>query len=325
MSLDSEQCVSQSTSSIIPLLTIQLPPNSLWRSIQATTISALKSGALHSITTTYDRVEDHGISFVVRQFANLERKIVATAASSRANSDVPFNPFLPPEPDLVVAEITDTHICVLNKFNVVDHHSLLITREFESQDAALTLADFTALAICLGEFASLAFYNGGKVAGASQRHKHLQMVPLPLTPTGEAIPLEESFSRAIVHETEIATLPTLPFQHGLIRWRALSEDATTAGQQLYAAYVKLLQALGLADLQTDAKGNPAPYNLLATRNWMFVVPRSQESFQGVAINALGFAGTLLVRNLEQLNWVKQVGPLNILTQVSKPLVDPHQP
>ncbi len=29
---------------------------------------------------------------------------------------------------------------------------------------------------CLGEFEVLVFYNGGKLAGASQRQKHLQIV-----------------------------------------------------------------------------------------------------------------------------------------------------
>lgn len=321
MSLDSERCESQTGSTALPPQNTQLPLNSLWPSIQATTVSALKSGALHSISTTFERVDDHGIPFLVRQLANLERKVLATAPTTHLNPGVAINPFLPPEPDLVVAEITDTHICVLNKFNVVEHHSLLITREFESQDAALTLADFTALAICWREFSSLAFYNSGKVAGASQRHKHLQLVPLPLSPLGERIPLEESFSTAfvdeVVHETAIATIPTLPFQHGLIRLESLSPDPFTAGQQLYDSYGKLLRVLGLAALPEYPDDHPAPYNLLATREWMFVVPRSQESFQGVAINALGFAGTLLVRNLEQLDFVKQVGPLNILAQVAK--------
>ena len=32
----------------------------------------------------------------------------------------------------------------------------------------------------LAEFDGLGFYNGGETAGASQPHKHLQIVPLPL-------------------------------------------------------------------------------------------------------------------------------------------------
>ena len=41
-------------------------------------------------------------------------------------------------------------------------------------------ADFDALARGLAAIDGLAFYNGGTVAGASQPHKHLQLVPVPL-------------------------------------------------------------------------------------------------------------------------------------------------
>jgi len=38
----------------------------------------------------------------------------------------------------------------------------------------------------------------------------------------------------------------------------------------------------------------APYNLLATRRWMLVVPRRQERYEKISVNALGFAGSLFV-------------------------------
>ena len=69
---------------------------------------------------------------------------------------------------------------LLNKYNVVPHHLLIITRHFESQESALTQADFQALWTCLAEYDSLGFYNSGESAGASQPHKHLQTVPLPM-------------------------------------------------------------------------------------------------------------------------------------------------
>lgn len=57
------------------------------------------------------------------------------------------------------------------------------------------------------------------------------------------------------------------------------------------------------------------YNLLATRNWMMIVPRSQEKFEGISINSLGFAGGLLVKNSEQLHALKSYNPLTVLKQV----------
>ena len=83
---------------------------------------------------------------------------------------------------MFVADISPTHVCLLNKFNVIDHHLLVVTRAFEEQDAAINAADFAALWVCMAEVDGLAFYNGGKLAGASQRHKHLQIAPLPWGP-----------------------------------------------------------------------------------------------------------------------------------------------
>jgi sulfate adenylyltransferase (ADP) / ATP adenylyltransferase len=302
---------------------LQFQPGHLWPQIVAISASALASGALHSIPTTYEPVEDQGIPFLVRVLTNLARKDAATpkaplvsSAPQTANpSSKPFNPFLPPESDLLVAEISTTHRCVLNKFNVVDYHFLLVTREFESQDDALTLADFMALAACLYEFEGLAFYNGGRLAGASQPHKHLQMVPVPFTPYG--VPLESVFADAYPQEDGLETISVLPFQHALVRWRSLESSPARAAIQMLDIYQRLLKRLQLLPSPSE-NAQPDPYNLLVTRNWMFMVPRSQEAFQAIAVNALGFAGALLVRSPDQMDFVKQAGPLKILAGVAKP-------
>ncbi|MCG8361947.1 MAG: phosphorylase, partial [Pseudanabaenales cyanobacterium] len=61
------------------------------------------------------------------------------------------------------------------------------------------------------------------------------------------------------------------------------------------------------------------YNLIATRQWMLVVPRSQESYQEISVNSLGFAGSLLVRNIEQMQLLKDIGPMNLLKSVALPI------
>lgn len=54
------------------------------------------------------------------------------------------NPFLPYEEDLWVSHLSDTHTLLLNKFNVVPHHLLVVTRQFESQQDPLNAADLDA-------------------------------------------------------------------------------------------------------------------------------------------------------------------------------------
>jgi ATP adenylyltransferase len=66
-----------------------------------------------------------------------------------------------------------------------------------------------------------------------------------------------------------------------------------------------------------AAGRPTdPYNLLVTRRWMLMVPRRRESFDGVSINALGFAGSILIRNKGQWEAVQRAGPIGVLRGVA---------
>jgi ATP adenylyltransferase len=134
--------------------------------------TAHRTGALVSIPTDIRPMTDHGTEFSVRVVGQLTRKAAAgDGAAAR-------NPFLPYESALYVADLPPRHVCLLNKFNVVERHLLVITRDFASQLETLDAGDFAALAVCLAAGDGLGFYNGGPAAGASQRHKHLQWIPV---------------------------------------------------------------------------------------------------------------------------------------------------
>ncbi|MFN8467372.1 MAG: hypothetical protein U0X20_17575 [Caldilineaceae bacterium] len=306
----------------------RLVPGTLWPQAVAAAARARASGALQPILTTQAVVEEQGIPFLVRVLAGRagraasEQKQVnanidtaptaVTPAGAAATSTVPaFDPFLPYEPDMFVADISPTHVCLLNKFNVIDHHLLVVTRAFEEQDAAINAADFGALWACMAEVDGLAFYNAGKLAGASQRHKHLQIAPLPWRPDSRGLPIEEALA---VHELGAEPeLRTWPYVHAAVRldlaWLA---DGEAAGDRLLARYTALLQVFGI---EADSAGLLPPYNLLATREWMVLVPRRHEVFEGIAVNALGFAGSLLVRSDAQLAYLWEIGPLAVLRGV----------
>ena len=245
--------------------------------------AARTSGALAPIRTQETLVEDAGVRFSVRQVTRLRAKPRADRRATRVT-----NPFLPPDPRLLVAELGPHYRCVLNKYPVLADHLLLVTRRFAPQDAILGPTDFEALFQCLHSVDGLGFYNGGTVAGASQPHRHLQLVPLPL-----GFP-----------PVPIRAAPRLPFQH------AAGAPGETASQA-HATYLDLLAACALHPAQ------PAPYNLLVTRDWMMVVPRSRECFQGISINALGFAGLLLARDAAEAA-VLAAGPMRALQAVAPP-------
>lgn len=297
---------------------LTLEPGTLWLKIKQCSERALACGALHPIPTESEFVEEAGIRFLVRLLSNLARKEEAKKKQEekRATSGKDFNPFLPYDKDLFVADISETHVCLLNKFNVVDYHLLLVTREFEEQEMLLNLQDFAAMWAVLKEFDGLAFYNGGKLAGASQRHKHLQLVPLPLVANGLRFPVEEALSKAVFLGA-IANVPIFPFQHALSRLELQEKSIMEAAKITLECYYNLLRAVGLltGNVESNSKQSGA-YNLLATREWMLIIPRAQESFESIPINSLGFAGTLFIRNEQQLQILKKYGPLTVLTNVA---------
>jgi len=291
-----------------------LEAGTLWDKVKERTQHALQCGALLPILTHYELLPEAGVSFLVRIVANIARKEADHhRQEQRSATGKPVNPFLPYEPDLFVTDLSDTHLVLLNKFNVMDYHLLIITRAFEEQESLLTLADLEALWQCLAEFDGLAFYNSGKLAGASQRHKHLQLVPLPMEPGLPRFPMEPLLSTATFQDG-IGTVPALPFVHGLVQFdSAALRSPAMAAQTSREAYLRLLHHVGLKS-QPDGCLSGA-YNLLVSREWMMLVPRSQESIATISINSLGFAGAILVRSREQLIALQELGPMTALSQV----------
>jgi ATP adenylyltransferase len=277
---------------------------------------------LEPIQTREEAIDDGVSRWAVRVVDSLARKDYLRRALSgegreAAAQERPSNPFLPYEEELYVSDINDSHVALLNKFKVIDNHLLIVTRRFADQQELLDVDDFRALQRCMREFKSLAFYNGGEEAGASQRHKHLQLVPLPLSSHFEGVPWSPAIPQG--HDTgRIAEDSALPWVQGALSLAGWLEDPAgrDGAQQAYLFYRDLMDHIGVAPRDQSA-GGPAgrPYNLLVTAERMWAVARSQEFHQGISINALGFAGALLARNDGQFNQLKNQGLMDILRAV----------
>jgi ATP adenylyltransferase len=288
--------------------------------------SAIQSGALHSIPTSVRRVSDREWEFDIRIVEQLARKMSATANS--ANHGPPRNPFLPYDEQLFVADIPPRHVCLLNKFNVVQRHLLLITREFRPQTSLLDWEDFTALANLMAEGEGVAFYNGGPAAGASQPHKHLQWAPV--------LPSELPFAPFFNRRLADSTYELFPFRHYFTalpkrEFRAFE----TLGRQWWEAYRRGLEACGLVPTGSGEERLPGappaigellrelprelpPYNLVMTREWLLCVPRSRETVAGISLNSLAFVGALMARDVEQYECLREFGPWRALLAVTCP-------
>ena len=289
-----------------------LRPGTLWKKIVDRSHQAIDCGAIQAIDTEQRCLEDHGVVFMLRVVSALTRK----ERERRTHQSKPVterpNPFLPPEPALLVAAVSDTHLAVLNKFNVIDHHLLIVTHRFEHQETLLDEHDFDAWWRCLGEYPSLGFYNGGTVAGASQLHKHLQLVPLPLLNRGPRIPVEPLLPPTSP-VGQIMVCDRLPFRHAFVRLDPQSMEPI----ELVSLYRELLAKSGIH--ATQRRGGiyqSGPYNLLIIREWMLLVPRRKECFDAVSINGLGFAGSLFVKNRQQARNIVLHGPMAVLRRVA---------
>ena len=291
-------------------------PRILCPALEHATQHALACGALRPIDTVQQTIEDGGIEFVVRSVSSLARR-AREQPGDTTGAAAGVDPFLPFDPNLFVADISPTHVALLNKFNVVANHLIIATRRFVPQDVMLDGEDFAALCACLAQLDGLGFYNAGAAAGASQAHKHLQMIPLPLGTAGAPTPIDEALM-AVRDRRGILATPRLPFRHAFVWFdEAVLRDPIMAAARMAAMYADLLTHVGVSHVVREGLHyTSAPWNLLVTRRWMLVVPRLRERFEGISINALGFAGSLFVRDGVQLETIKRAGPLTALRAVS---------
>ncbi|KXZ56040.1 hypothetical protein GPECTOR_2g1592 [Gonium pectorale] len=341
----------------------------LWDDIVRVYERAESSGACSKTETQVDVWWDAamGVEFVLRVATALKAKpqgpqaaerrastpaeVTAGAAGASAPPPPPpppptwRNPFLPPEPDLFVRHLGPAHSLVLNKFNVVRHHTIVITREFRSQAEPLYGGDLAATLEVVEAMpgGGLAFYNCGPNSGRSQPHKHLQVVPLPFKEGAAPLAPVHGLVEAVAAATaaagaasggRAAPLQALELRQLPYRCYAALLPESPSPEQLESAFNSLLQLahpgytyvppVQLDGPPTDAASAAAAaagsvsYNVLLTRQWLMLVPRRAERFGPLAPNSLAFAGTMLVRSEEELEFVRQAGPSGILAQVGEP-------
>jgi ATP adenylyltransferase len=216
-----------------------------------------------------------------------------------------------------VADASATHACVLNKYPVVDDHLLLVTRRFEHQESPLTVQDFEALWRCLLEYPSLGFYNSGTNAGASQPHKHLQLVPLPMSSGGELFPMQRLLEAGQPKGEQVQRLDLLPFAHAVVFWNDRGPDSVAGrAAESLRFYHQMLLVLSIPLPPRQELRVPRAYNLLVTRRAMLLVPRRREHFRAISLNALAFAGAFLVPDEAAFVRLKRAGPMAALRWVA---------
>lgn len=222
--------------------------------IRSVSAAALEQGSLNPIETEHTLLPETSRSppFLVRLLRNFTKPRPPPQSDKPSAPKSKSNPFLPYDPTLHVQHLPPSHVLLLNKFPVVPNHALIVTAAFEPQSSLLTLADHAAVWHCLSQFDSLVFYNAGPIAGASQPHKHLQLLPTPLQIHGDDTPFASTIDAAL-RDTEGApgvprTIPQFGFLHALISMYdvaggAMHSDMNSIAQMSMHRYTTLMSFL----------------------------------------------------------------------------------
>ena len=270
---------------------------SLWRGALALSESARASGDLVPLRT--ELVEDPGLHpFVLRRLLSRTPKHL-TGGGPRPN------PFLPWEPALELQRLGAGHVVLLNKYPVQPAHLLLITQDWQPQAGWLAAEDWRAVVAVSQDTGGFWFFNSCAAAGASQPHRHLQL--LPRRADEPSCPLADCFRQQLAGEP-----PAWPWRYAIAARRRADDPA-----ELEQLYRRQARELDLGEPGRDAQPRH-PYNLLFDDDWFVTVRREQEHCAGYSVNALGFGGYLLATSRSDSGWLERHGPWELLRRVATP-------
>lgn len=276
--------------------------------IERVAVRATARGAMVPLVSETRAVQQDGFEFLVSHLSSLSLKELAKILQQSTGA----NPFLPYEAAMFVAELSDTHVLLLNKFPVFPGHAMAVTRRFMPQTGVLDETDYLALArLMAGTPQAVFMFNAGKAAGASQPHRHLHLLPAHQLPLLARFPAGAAPGR-------LQQIPFFDFVHAYVSLADGGSEQDWA-RQMTEALTQACTHCGLSPRQ----GEMPPYNLLGTRRGVLVVPRRQEHWSdgthSISVNALNFGGWVGVRGPEQIEPVCQAGLPATWRAVTQPL------
>jgi sulfate adenylyltransferase (ADP) / ATP adenylyltransferase len=181
--------------------------------------------------------------------------------------------------------IGEDHFLVLNKYPISPRHFILATKKFIPQTNLLEAEDLWAAYNCILDFDKFkedlfVFYNSGRAAGASQPHRHMQLIPVESMRRGlETAPNGTKW--------EVHSGKDRPFPHFKCNWNP--EDLTAAG--LHSVYLRLYsrarqclmrsetleRSIRAREKEAGIQGAMIDYNLTLSKHYMEICPRVRES------------------------------------------------
>ena len=212
-----------------------------------------------------------------------------------------INPFKPWDKILEIDSIGNGHQLILNKYPVQLGHVLLITNEWKEQNGWLDIKDWEAIKEVNKDTSGLWFFNSGPLAGASQPHRHIQLL--------RRDPSELSCPR----EKWILALNNLNYKNEKFSKNIILKKFSKSlnEENIHEIYKDLAYKLGLGEPRKDKKPR-YPYNLIFTNRWIILIKRKTDNLFGISINALGYAGYILVTEKSDIDYLRKFGPEKLL-------------
>ena len=237
---------------------------------------------------------------ITNKFYDKKDFIIRKLDTSKFKKDLKIgpkvNPFNPWDKPLEIEKIGKTHQLILNKYPVQIGHILLITNKWMPQNGWLDINDWYAIKTVNNDTSGLWFFNSGPLAGASQPHRHIQLLRRDIREN--VCPRDKwflNFNKYKVNNKLFKNIIVRPFN--------FSDNIN----DIYRIYVELSMDIGLGNPLKD-KIPKKPYNLLITNRWIALIKRANDKILGFSVNALGFAGYLLVTEKSDTRYLKSNGP-----------------
>ncbi|RDA83616.1 hypothetical protein CP532_6917 [Ophiocordyceps camponoti-leonardi (nom. inval.)] len=276
-------------------------PKNLAETARTIFARAKSEGALTFYPTKAAVVSVGAVPFQLRfSHALVKKPKPKTSPAPSPSPAAAVDPFANPPRSLYVTAVGEAHYLVLNKFAIVAEHLILATNDFEPQTGLLGVRDVEATLACLrcyGEGGLFAFFNCGIHSGASQPHRHVQLLPIEGMREGLVASAGEARWEPLIERQSL--LDAAPFV-------SFGEDigADSSPADVHAAYLRLyrkacraLLGVGDADEQVDGEARVS-YNMAMTAGRIVVCPRRAEGEGDVAVNGALLAGTALVKSEE---------------------------
>jgi ATP adenylyltransferase/5',5'''-P-1,P-4-tetraphosphate phosphorylase II len=211
-----------------------------------------------------------------------------------------------------ITRINDSHILLYNKFCISRSQLMIVTADsYRRQHDALDEDDLEVARIVLLSMKSphYVFFNGGVVAGASRKHKHLQVMRMPKDSTHLFINLDST-----------KKFPEMPYKYFCSDFTDHERSGLPPKETMLKLYRNLLDQC--EKLLPAKDGESVSHNFVLTNKWMLLIPRSKRNFEGSSdVNAPGMLGMIWLKHDEEVSKWKKLGPARVLRHLGIPIRD----